>query len=373
MFDVIASVLAWLYDVSNSYAGAIVLLTLIVMIIVTPFTLKGTRSMIQMQRLQPEMKRIQAQYKDDRQRMNEEMMAFYREHNLNPLGGCLPLLIQMPVFIVLYQVLRGLTRRLPEVGQAMGQVGANAAGPGVLAPIDFPAQNFDPAYLSESDTLYKDLSSTNEMSSWGLDLSESAGQALRDGIVHALPYFALILVVFVSSWIQQRQIQGRNTNAQVNPQQQMIMKVMIFFLPLISFGLPAALVVYFVVSNLYRLGQQTYITRTMYGDKSALAPVAPKPREKGKDRPAATATEGTKGKGDGARPGPTAGTATATASGEGTSSSDAARKRRTTAGQAPKRTPKKNARTTAPSKPSTRGSGRVTPPGQAPKKQRKRK
>ena len=65
--------------------------------------------MIQMQRLQPEMRRLQRKYKDDRQKLNEELMAFYKENNLNPLGGCLPLLLQTPVFIILYNVIRGLT------------------------------------------------------------------------------------------------------------------------------------------------------------------------------------------------------------------------------------------------------------------------
>ncbi len=86
------------------------MLTLVVMVITTPFTLKGTRSMIQMQRLQPEMRRLQLKHKDDRQKLNEELMAFYKENNLNPLGGCLPLLLQTPIFIILYNVIRGLTR-----------------------------------------------------------------------------------------------------------------------------------------------------------------------------------------------------------------------------------------------------------------------
>ena len=84
------------------------------MVITTPFTLKGTRSMIQMQRLQPEMRKLQLKYKDDRQKLNEELMAFYKENNLNPLGGCLPLLLQTPIFIILYNVIRGLTSIRPD-------------------------------------------------------------------------------------------------------------------------------------------------------------------------------------------------------------------------------------------------------------------
>ena len=87
MFDLIAQVLAFFYSLVPSYGVAIVLLTLAVMIVVTPLTLKSTRSMLQMQRLQPELKAIQTRYKDDRQKMNEELMAFYQENGINPLGG----------------------------------------------------------------------------------------------------------------------------------------------------------------------------------------------------------------------------------------------------------------------------------------------
>ena len=102
MFDLIAAVLSWFYGLVPSYGFAIIMLTLVVMVIVTPLTLKGTRSMIKMQHLQPEMKKIQTRYKGDREAMNKEMMAFYQANNINPMGGCLPLLIQAPVFMVLY-------------------------------------------------------------------------------------------------------------------------------------------------------------------------------------------------------------------------------------------------------------------------------
>src|SRR3954452_3893070 len=109
-FAPLAQALSFFYSLIPNYAVAIAMLTLAVMIVLTPLTLKGTRSMMIMQALQPEMKKLQAQYKDDRQKLNEELLKFYRENNINPLGGCLPLLIQLPVFFILYNVLRGLTR-----------------------------------------------------------------------------------------------------------------------------------------------------------------------------------------------------------------------------------------------------------------------
>src|SRR5438105_5812593 len=137
-FAPFANLLAFFYEIWPSYGGAIAMLTLAVMLVLTPLTLKGTRSMMVLQALQPEMKKIQAQYKDDRQKLNEELLKFYKENNINPLGGCLPLLIQLPVFIILYNVLRGLTH-----------TGSDGT--------------FAPQYLDKSSKLYQALEGKTEL------------------------------------------------------------------------------------------------------------------------------------------------------------------------------------------------------------------
>ena len=264
-FVLIANLLALIYAAIPNYAIAIIGLTLAIMIVMTPLTLKGTRSMMVMQQLQPEMKKIQTRYKDDRPKLNEELLKFYKENDISPLGGCLPLLVQMPIFLVLYQVLRGLTRRISgmgfDTGWVTGQLGTGA-GPTKAPALD---RNFDPAFLDHKSKMYVDLSHTNTMQAFGMDLAESAKTALSKGFLHAIPYLLLIVIVGITGFIQQKQIQGRNPNQQTNPQQQMIMKVMPIFLPVISFGLPAGLVLYFAVSNLYRVGQQWFISRSLYG------------------------------------------------------------------------------------------------------------
>lgn len=266
LFEVIANILAFLYGLIPNYAVAIILLTLLVMIATTPLTLKSTRSMLEMQRLQPEMKRLQSQYKDDRQRLNEELLKFYKENDISPLGGCLPLLVQMPVFIVLYQVLRGLTRRVSDAGFDIGWIsGQLATNQQPTAAPNYP-RNFDPAYVNHDTLLYQNLSNTNTMQAFGMNLAESCSEALQQGILHALPYILLIVIVGVTGFIQQRQITRRTAGqTQMSNQQQTIMKIMPIFLPVISFSLPAGLVLYFAVSNLYRIGQQYFISRSIYG------------------------------------------------------------------------------------------------------------
>tara|TARA_B110000438_G_scaffold213866_1_gene206114 strand:+ start:1568 stop:2833 length:1266 start_codon:yes stop_codon:yes gene_type:complete len=310
MFDLIAAVLSWFYGLVPSYGLAIVLLTFVVMLIVTPLTLKGTRSMIKMQHLQPEMKKIQTRYKGDREVMNREMMAFYQANNINPMGGCLPMLVQAPVFMVLYNVLRGMTRRLSDIGDSAGWVAGRLAdgSNAVLTGASTDPQAFYPAYVDPSSDLFIDLASETEMLFLGFDLSRSAGAAISQSLMSALPYLFLILMVFASSWIQARQIRGRNPDATVNPQQQMLMKVMPFFLPVISFNLDAALVLYFVVSNLYRIAQQSYITHTLYGPgrdhPEVVVPASAEPAKKPGGGKSGNSKSGSKsGKGTGGKSG----------------------------------------------------------------------
>src|SRR5690606_8613497 len=213
-----------------NYAAAIIMLTLLVMLITTPLTLKGTRSMIKMQLLQPELKKIQQKHKGgDRNEMNQELMAFYQENELNPLGGCFPLLVQAPVFLLLFRLIQGLTRR-----------GADGT--------------FDPKYLDAGSDLYRSLDGRTEMISFGLDLSESTTDALGQSILHGLPYLILILIMIGAQYLQQKQVSARGSSAAAMPQQQMLLKIMPAFFGVISIGFPAALVVYWVTSSIYRIG-----------------------------------------------------------------------------------------------------------------------
>jgi len=262
VFQLIANFLAFLYGLVNNYAIAIALITLIIMILITPLTLKSTKSMLEMQRVQPEMKKLQAQYKNDRQKLNEEMMALYREHKINPLGGCLPLVLQMPVFIVMYRVLRGVTQHCNlgvagEVAKTLGvKAGDLSCQPGTIHP----------GYIKHTSKLFLSLDGKKEMLSFGLDLSKPALKVIGESLTRGIPYLALVLVVAATSYYQQKQISARTTTQAVNPQQQMILKLMPAFFGVISLTFPSGLIIYFLVQNIFRIGQNAYITRKFYAD-----------------------------------------------------------------------------------------------------------
>jgi YidC/Oxa1 family membrane protein insertase len=109
----------WHNTLGFGWGASIIGLTIVIRLLILPLTFKQVRSMQALQRLQPEMKKIQARYKDDKQRQQKEMMEFYKEHEVNPLGSCLPLLLQFPFFIGLYQTLRsaGFRHEVGDNGQ----------------------------------------------------------------------------------------------------------------------------------------------------------------------------------------------------------------------------------------------------------------
>src|SRR5256886_5093700 len=107
LIDAVDAILVFFHDnVGLSWGLSIIALTLVVRAALIPLTLKQFKSMQRLQQLQPEIKAIQAKYKDDKQRQNQEMMKFYQENKVNPLGSCLPLVFQLPVFLPPFYMLR---------------------------------------------------------------------------------------------------------------------------------------------------------------------------------------------------------------------------------------------------------------------------
>lgn len=289
LFELISNLLNFFYQLVPNYAVAIALLTGLVMLVTTPLTLKGTRSMIEMQRLQPEIRRLQVQYKDDRQKLNEELMKFYREHEINPVGSCLPLLVQAPVFSILFWVVRGLTNQSKFVG-----LQRNLTDHGIQPNV---TDGFRPKYLDNDAELYQSLLGQEEMNSFGVDLARGAGDVLSESFIAALPYLGIVAVIALLSWYQQKQIMGRNPTQEMTQQQRMMMRIGPLMYVFFAFIMPAAIGVYFLVSTVWRVAQQGYITRSLYRGEDAIGVQAQKAMAELRD-----SRKGEQG-GDGARKG----------------------------------------------------------------------
>jgi YidC/Oxa1 family membrane protein insertase len=205
----------------QSYWFSIVLLTIAVRIVLIPLTVKQVRSTRVMQELQPELKKLQAKYKNDKQKLQEELMKLYRERGFNPLAGCWPLAAQLPFFWALYRVIYS--------HQIDGE-------PNILLGRSFFGVPLDDRWSA--------------LHGWGDKLASGAG----------LTILGLIIAMAITTYVSQRQLMAKQS-AEVNPQQQMLLRIMPLMFVIFAVNVPLAVVLYWVTTNLWSMGQQYVLLR----------------------------------------------------------------------------------------------------------------
>ncbi len=241
--NILGQILAFFYGIFPSLGVAIILLVIVVMLVLFPLTAKQARSMMEMQRLQPKIKELQKQHKEDRQKLNEETMKLFQEHQVNPFMGCLPLVLQMPFFFGLFRLLHSPVSHIP-----------------------VNSKLYDAFCHNVTKCTGKNA---NALEFLGMNLKVTA-LSHHGGVLTALPYFVLVGLVAITSLIQIQQ-NKRVQKGAANAQMQLMMTILPIGFALFSLRFPAGLVLYFFVSNLWRIGQQEIILRkiTMPGLKEA--------------------------------------------------------------------------------------------------------
>jgi YidC/Oxa1 family membrane protein insertase len=239
LINIANSVLQFFHDNAGlSWGMSIIALTFVTRAVLIPLTYKQLKGMRAMQALQPELKKLQAKYKNDRQRMQQEMMRFYQENKVNPFASCIPLVAQLPVFITLFYVLR---HELPsDIGCKAGHCGSQASF------------GFIPDLTAKA----------------------TGGVLITLLILYIATMLGSSLVMMVTSDTQQR--------------------AMMFILPLIFvpiiIGFPAGLIVYWITTNVWTIGQSFVIQRIVpapgvpIGAEAAAAKPPPPPPRKRKKR-----------------------------------------------------------------------------------------
>jgi YidC/Oxa1 family membrane protein insertase len=306
-FEIFAAALAGFYALVPSLGLAIIFLTVVVRLLLLPLSIKQTRSMREMQLIQPEVKKLQAKYKGDRQKTNEAVMALYKEHNVNPFGGCLPLLMQFPVLIGLFYVIRS----------PLKYMGYNAATgnplnvSGIMEAVQDSALarglNEMPLQIHQFLGIRLDCSASAALS--GGDPS-SVGEACGSGFVSSLPYLILVLLMGFTTYYQQKQMTAQRGAADSPQAQQMqmftrILPVMLMFF---SFSFPTGVVLYWLTTNVWTIGQQRLMLR-------AAPPLTAETKTSAK-RPATNSTPGILGRFGRPRSTPPAGTSEAEGDGQ---------------------------------------------------------
>src|SRR5215218_6554122 len=218
LVDACQAILEFWHDLIGNFDGswgiAIILMTFTVRIAILPLTFKGVKSMQRLQTLQPEIKKIQERYKDDRQRMNQEVMAFYQQEKVNPLGSCLPLVLQIPFFISLF-------------------------------------------YLLRSDEFQNDIQG-NE----GFLAIDNLAETVSDPVL-----LGVLIVLYVGTQLAASAV----TAISADPTQRRIMFALPFVFVIFIVNFQAGLIVYWITTNVWTIGQQLLV-RKLYPKPEPLDP-----------------------------------------------------------------------------------------------------
>ena len=222
LIDAFEAVLIFFHDtVGLSWGMSIIALTVVVRAALVPLTYKQLKSMQALQRLQPQLKELQAKYKDDKQRLQQETMKFYQEHKVNPFGACLPLVLQMPVFIALFYMLQDDLRL-------------------DICPGVNPPGTADPKPCGSTDA------------SQFLFIPDITDKATGSVLI-------ALLILYVGSQLFSSVVMSVATD----PMQKRIMMALPFvFVPFII-NFPAGLLIYWITTNLWTIAQQGVIRKTV--------------------------------------------------------------------------------------------------------------
>jgi YidC/Oxa1 family membrane protein insertase len=243
LIDAVDAILVFFHDnVSLSWGLSIIALTIVVRAALIPLTLKQFKSMQRLQQLQPQIKAIQAKYKDDKQRQNQEMMKFYQENKVNPLGSCLPLVFQLPVFLALFYMLRTDLKR-----DICGQYFQGFV-------TTHPAQTHGKTI---TDFTCEQIHAGSAQFGFIPDLTGKATGAV----------LVVLIVLYVGSQVASTLLMSATADKN---QRRLFLALPLFFVIFII-NFPAGLIVYWITTNCWTIAQQYIVKRTAGPLKPAVA------------------------------------------------------------------------------------------------------
>jgi len=237
--DLVAQLLIMLYGITHNYGFAIIVLTIIIRVVLYPLMQKQMVSMREMQKIQPLMKAIQSKFKNDKERLNKELMALYKVHKVNPMSGCLPLLIQMPILILLFQTLRKFEYLDPSGNISGGFLW-------IANQVEVIVENI-PTIVA------------------GLAAPEQLIHLPGNGIFNIQALGIMPFLIGGSMWYQQKMTTaGSGASGGSAEQTQKMMTIMMpLMIGFMSFTLPSGLTLYWLTSTLLGIGQQYLINKKM--------------------------------------------------------------------------------------------------------------
>jgi YidC/Oxa1 family membrane protein insertase len=292
LLDAIGWVLARIYDVVPNYGLSIIILTVVIRLVLLPLGIKQIKSMQHMQAIQPKLKELQKKYKNNKQKLQEEQMKLYKEAGVNPLGGCLPLLLQFPILIAMYSVIKPVSLEVADNQQYPGAyqvVNNHLPEDSALfhtivthGNTDFLWMNLQCSivqsgsqaqlYDSQKQPIVADQQILNEAGTAPIDnaVTTSTLDCGTSRIPDTIPYALLLVLMVASTFYQQVQMQRASPPGAQSQQQQTIMRVMPLMFAFFGLSFPAGLVLYWTTSNGFQIGQQYALLRAGHIGPDAL-------------------------------------------------------------------------------------------------------
>ncbi|HET7236026.1 MAG TPA: YidC/Oxa1 family membrane protein insertase [Actinomycetota bacterium] len=278
-------VVAQIYELIPNYGVTIIVLTVVIRLVLLPLGIKQVRSMQHMQIIQPKVKQIQQKYKQNKQKQQEEIMKLYREYGVNPFSGCWPVLLQFPILIAMYSVLRFpqhpmhipvdselyavITQQIPTTDQNGDPIVSQDQIDELVEQGELPGSTSGTSFLG-MNLLCSASQAGNPDAQLGDKVSVDGGEAVQlqypvdcgDSVPDRIPYYIFAVLMFGTTFYQQRQMQKASPPGAASSQQQALLKIMPLMFGVFGIFFPAGLVLYWTTSNAWQIGQQYFMLKT---------------------------------------------------------------------------------------------------------------
>jgi YidC/Oxa1 family membrane protein insertase len=288
LLDGMGWIMARIYDVVPNWGLSIIVLTVLIRLVLLPLGVKQIRSMQNMQIIQPKVKQIQQKYKGNKQKQQEEIMQLYREHGVNPFSGCWPVLLQFPILIAMYSVVRFpqypvhipadsalyevVTTQIPEPPGGFQSSADLPDGTELVTQDDERVWLVPAAPPTGTDFLGTNLLCSAQQAGSGTAEVRSRFTVEGHPVVYQLhcgdsipariPYYLFAAAMFATTYLQQRQMQKASPPGASSQQQQALLRIMPLAFGVFGFFFPVGLVLYWTTSNAWQIGQQYFMLKT---------------------------------------------------------------------------------------------------------------
>lgn len=283
IYKILGEILSFIYNFTGNFGWAIIIFTILVRVCMLPLTIKQQKSMDNMQKIQPELNALQKKYQHDKDKLNQETMKLYEKYQVNPMGGCLPLLIQMPILFAIYGVIQNPITYVLKLAPSVEVLTALCQKP---TNTQLEVVAFVTNYMDKAAEALQNANLTFDLNSLVMNfnfLGLNLGYTPQENNGHYILYLIPILSI-ITSFMLNKLSQPKKDNSKQDTQQQQ-MQTMQYIFPFMTgyfcYILPSAMGIYWIMGNILQMAQ-TWLMRTIKKNSDDVLVVDPAKNKKKK-------------------------------------------------------------------------------------------